>query len=174
MNGDDALVRRIRAGDSAALDELIARYYPRILRFCYWHVANRSDAEDAAQDTFLKLILHLDSYEHRGKFSSFLYKIAANACVDYFRRSRPEPANSEAARSSPDIDKIESNDSFAWRLRNLPEEQKEVVILRFAGELKIHEIAEVMDIPIRTAQSRLRTALKHLKRDYLNENRSEQ
>ncbi len=173
MNRDDALVRRIRAGDSAALDELIACYYPRILRFCYWHVANRNDAEDATQDTFLKLILHLDSYEQRGKFSSFLYKIASNVCVDYFRRSRPEPANPEAARNSPDIDKIESNDSFAWRLRNLPEEQKSVVILRFAGELKIREIAEVMDIPIRTAQSRLRAALRRLKLEYLNEDRSE-
>ena len=172
MNSDDALVRRIRAGDSAALDELITQYYPRILRFCYWHVVNRNDAEDATQDTFLKLILHLDSYEQRGKFSSFLYKIASNVCVDYFRRNRLESANSETARNSPDIDKIELNDSFTWRLRNLSEEQKNVVILRFAGELKIREIAEVLDIPIRTAQSRLRIALRHLKQDYLNENRS--
>lgn len=172
MNSDDVLVRRIRTGDSTALDELITQYYPRILRYCYWHVVNRNDAEDATQDTFLKLILHLDSYEQRGKFSSFLYKIATNVCVDYYRRNRTESANYEVTHESSNVEEIELKDSFTWRLRNLSEEQKEVVILRFTGELKIREIAEVMDIPVRTAQSRLRIALKHLKLDYLNENRS--
>lgn len=171
MNSDDVLVRRIRTGDSAALDELITKYYPRILSYCSWRIMNRNDAEDATQDTFLKLVLYLDSYEQKGKFSSFLYKIATNVCVDYFRRRRIESPNSEAAHESPSIEeRIELNDSFAWRLRNLSEEQKNVVILRFAGELKIREIAEIMDIPIRTAQSRLRIALKHLERDYLDEN----
>ena len=128
MTREDELFRRLRGGDGAALEELIIDAYPAILRYCLWHTPDRQTAEDAAQETFLKAVRHLDAYAHRGKFRAYLYKIAANTCTDLRRRNgRPEPLG--------------------------PEEY-----------IKLREIAEVLDEPLRTVQSRLHSALKALKK----------
>ena len=82
MTREDELIRKTAQGDLDATDELIAMYYPEILRYCLWHAPNRSLAEDAAQETFLKVIRYFDRYTHKGRFKSFLYQVAANTCVE--------------------------------------------------------------------------------------------
>ena len=76
MTREDELILRIKQGEFNALDELITLYYPEILRYCLWHAPNRTLAEDATQETFLKVIRYSDRYVHKGKFKSFLYQIA--------------------------------------------------------------------------------------------------
>ena len=70
----DELLNMLEQGDAEALDELIRMYYPEILRYCLWHTSDRQSAEDAAQETFLKAVRHLDAYARRGKFRAWLYK----------------------------------------------------------------------------------------------------
>lgn len=79
---DGELFERLASGDISALDELIGAYYPEILRFCLRHTPTRECAEDAAQETFLNCVRHMDAYAHRGHFRAWLYKIASNACAD--------------------------------------------------------------------------------------------
>ncbi|MCI6535414.1 MAG: RNA polymerase sigma factor, partial [Lachnospiraceae bacterium] len=86
MTREDELILRIKQGDFNALDELITSYYPEILRYCLWHAPNRALAEDATQETFLKVIRYSDRYVHKGKFKSFLYQIASNTCIDLRRK----------------------------------------------------------------------------------------
>ena len=86
---DGELFERLASGDISALDELIGAYYPEILRFCLRHTPTRECAEDAAQETFLNCVRHMDAYAHRGHFRAWLYKIASNACADVLRRARP-------------------------------------------------------------------------------------
>ena len=86
---DGELFERMASGDISALDELIGAYYPEILRFCLRHTPTRECAEDAAQETFLNCVRHMDAYSHRGHFRAWLYKIASNACADVLRRARP-------------------------------------------------------------------------------------
>ena len=89
---EDELFGRLEGGDLSALDELVRAYYPDILRYCRRHTPDASSAEDAAQETFLKAVRHLDAYVHSRKFRAWLYRIAANTCVDFWRRSQsPEP-----------------------------------------------------------------------------------
>ena len=165
MLHEDELLQRIKDGDISSLDELVALYYPGILRYCLWHTQNRQTAEDATQETFLKAIRHLDAYVHRGKFKAYIYKIAANVCIDYSRKRITEQLPDDLAESDNRLEEIESEENFAWLLRRLPNEQQEVVILRFVHELKIREIAEVIGVPMRTVQSRLRSALKRIEKD---------
>lgn len=165
MLHEDELLQRIKDGDISSLDELVALYYPGILRYCLWHTQNRQTAEDATQETFLKAIRHLDAYVHRGKFKAYIYKIAANVCIDYSRKRITEQLPDDLAESDNRLEEIESEENFAWLLRRLPNEQQEVVILRFVHELKIREIAEVTSVPMRTVQSRLRSALKRIEKD---------
>ena len=182
---EDKLIKRIEQGDISAADELIEKYYPEILRYCIWHAPNRTLAEDATQETFLKAIRYMNRYIHRGKFRAFLYKIALNTCIDMWRKREtikefPEGMTLEHMQLQMDMRYEESGFHEVQALldmqrmiRILPEEQREIVILRFGHDLTIREIADVTGIPFRTVQSRIRLALKKLKMEYGKEENNE-
>ena len=87
MTREEKLMIRIGQGDMDAVDELIGLLYPEILRYCLWHAPNPGLAEDAAQESFMKAIRYYDRYVHKGKCKAFLYRIAANTCVDMYRKT---------------------------------------------------------------------------------------
>ena len=193
MTREDELMKRIEAGDGDAAEELVAMYYSQILRYCLWHAPNKSLAEDAAQETFLKAIRYFDRYVHRGHFKAFLYKVAGNVCADMRRRRwneeaplgkaggrtpypRENPAgneteagdNAEGAAESVYVEKgfvlAESELALRQMVAGLPSQWQEIVLLRFGQELTLREIAAATETPLRTVQSRLRAALKELRR----------
>lgn len=171
LTREDKLMKKIELGDVSAADELVEMFYADILRYCLWHAPNRSLAEDAAQETFLKVIRYFDRYTHKGKFKPFLYRIAANTCIDMQRKfSDPdvslEDLTVEFAYSEPGFD--ETHDDMALRqlVSSLPDDLQEIVLLRFGQDLTLREIADVVNLPLRTVQSRLRSALKRLKKDF--------
>ena len=182
---EDKLIKRIEQGDISAADELIEKYYPEILRYCIWHAPNRTLAEDATQETFLKAIRYMNRYIHRGKFRAFLYKIASNTCIDMWRKQEmikefPEGMKLEQMQLQMEMSYEESGFKEVQALLDLqpmihilPEEQREIVILRFGHDLTIREIADVTGIPFRTVHSRIRLALKKLKMEYGKEERDE-
>lgn len=170
MHEDDRLIRRMQAGDPDAAEALVQRYYDDILRYCQWHAPHSALAEDATQETFLKFIRYLDRYKQRGHCRAFLYQIARHTCIDMARRhylhdapleEAPEPVFEDAALSE-----AQSQDALRDMVAHLPETQREIVLLRFAQSLTLREIAEVTALPLRTVQSRLRAALKHLRTIY--------
>lgn len=165
---EDELLNRMKQGDPAAADELIQMFYQDILRYCLWHAPNRSLAEDATQETFLKAIRYFDRYAHRGKFKPFLYRIAANTCIDMHRKHQHTELSLEAAEidpaySDPAFEQIRSDMVVRQLVGVLPENQREIVLLRFGQDLTLREIAEVVNLPLRTVQTRLRAALKRLR-----------
>lgn len=164
LTREDELFRRLREGDEAALEELVVGAYPAILRYCMWHTPDRQTAEDAAQETFLKAVRHIDAYAHRGKFRAYLYKIAANTCTDLRRRNRSTEPLEPEEYMEPGFERVESELNLTQLISALPEKQREVVVLRYVHELKLREIAEVLGEPLRTVQSRLRAALKALEK----------
>lgn len=157
-------------GDNTAAEELITIYYPEILRYCLWHAPNRSLAEDAAQETFLKMIRYFDRYTHKGRFRAFLYQIAANTCIDMRRKARHgamslEGMEMDFSYSEPGFEEVCSDMALSQLIRSLPPDQQEIVLLRFGQDLTLREISAVSGLPLRTVQSRLRSALKRLKND---------
>lgn len=166
MTREDKIFKQLESGDTDCLNELIKLYYQDILRYCRWHVPNRSLAEDATQETFLKAIKYFERYVHKGKFKSFLYKIAANTCVDMRRGKRAESEiPKELTADENGFNKVEAELNFKVLIGKLPEETRELVILRYAFDLTIREVAEAAGLPMRTVQSRLRAALKQIKKD---------
>lgn len=93
---DAQLVRRMQAGDRAAADALIERYYAAILRYCARHAPDAATAEDLTQEVFLRLCSRLDAYRETGQFRAYLYRIAYNLCVDAARRPAPTRADPSA------------------------------------------------------------------------------
>lgn len=164
---DDELIDRIKSGDEAAAEELIDRYYAAILRYCGWHCANQDRAEDLTQETFLKLFRSLPRYKGKNKFKSYLYTIANRLCID---ESRKMPFYSledaaEIADAKNEIVQVEHREEIERLLSVLSEVQREAVLLRFGQELGFAEIAEVMGGSRRTAQSRVRNALRLMRRE---------
>lgn len=168
MHEDDKLVQAMAAGDASAAEALVTRYYADILRYCAWHVPSRHLAEDAAQETFLKFIRFAARYEGRGHCRALLYQIARHTCIDMTRTRHDAAPLDEAPEPSGDAGFAEWQSTLALREMTaaLPEPQRELVLLRFAQDLTLREIATVTGLPLRTVQSRLRAALKTLRRTY--------
>lgn len=175
MTREEELIRKMGQGDCAAMEELISIYYPEILRYCLWHAPNRDLAEDAVQETFLKMIRYFDIYTHNRKFRAFLYRIAANVCADMRKRKwmtevSLEDNAQEVEYTEHGFDKIDGDLQLLDMVRDLDEELKEIVLLKFGQDLALKEIAEVLHLPMRTVQSRLRRSLKYLRTSLESQN----
>lgn len=166
MSREEELIDQLNRGDRDCLDELIRLYYQEILRYCLWHTRDRFSAEDAAQETFLKAVRYLKQGVFRGNFKAFLYRIAGNICIDLWRKKGSEELAEDITYSESGFDEAESGEDLARLVKSLTPELREIILLRFAQELTLREIAQVTGKPLRTVQSRLRSALKILKKEY--------
>ena len=103
---------------------------------------------------------------HKGKFRAFLYQVAANTCVDMWRKKHQEeqiPDTLECLEHG--YSRAETEMDFILMIKELPKEQREIIYLRYAHDLTMREIGQILDLPVRTVQSRLRAALKRMKKE---------
>lgn len=165
---DDDLIEQIRLGDEKAAEKLIKRYYTSILHYCENHCFDKEKAEDLAQETFLKLFENLSRYKEKMKFRAYLYTIANHLCIDARRKIEDYYLDDEEQiddRRSNEMSGVEDQSEVDHLLKVLSSEQREAVILRFGEELSFWEIAKVMGCNMRTAQSRVRNALKIMRKE---------
>lgn len=127
-------------------------------------------AEDLTQETFLKLFKNLSGYKGKRKFKAYLYTIADHLCVDESRKIEVYPLEyeEEISAAGDEMCQVEDRSEIEALLRVLSPEQREAVILRFGEQLAFGEIAKVMGCNVRTAQSRVRNALKILRKEREN------
>ena len=126
---------------------------------------DRESALDATQETFLKLVRFLGQYENRGAFRAFLYRIAANTCIDMKRKHPVTESLSEAvseAVCAPECgyQTVEDRQQLATALTHLDNSMRELILLRYGQELTMREISDITGLPLRTVQTRLRKAVK--------------
>ncbi len=171
MLSDDKLVELIKCGDEQAAEELIARYYASILRYCRWHCSSVEKAEDITQETFYKLFKNISGYKGKRKFKAYLYTIANRLCIDESRKVPFYSLEDEEiiVDECNEIHRVEDKAELSYLLNALSSEQREAIILRFGEQLEFHEIAKVMGCNMRTAQSRVRNGLKIMRKEQRNE-----
>lgn len=177
---DHALVDAARGGDSAALDMLLRRHYDRVFAVCRRITGSHADAADAAQEALIAIVRGLPRFDGRSAFSTWAYRVAANASLDELRRRRrrPAPALSDSDRVvtevvDPAADR--SIDEIAARLTDgpaleaalsrLPDDFRIPVVLRDVADLDYAEIAGTLGIPIGTVKSRIARGRAQLARD---------
>lgn len=136
--------------------------YDKIYRYCYFKVNNKEMAEDLTQEAFLKYFAQT-SYINRGKPLAYLYTIAKNLCIDFYRRNKGEKELDESVLCSDDISEFETNYDIKQAVYTLPDDLQELLLLRFANELGIGEIASIMGISRFSVYRRLNKALGMLK-----------
>lgn len=164
---DKELIDRIRQGESGQMDVLVERYYDEIFRYCYYRTGNGTAAADCTQDTFLHMIRGFGSYVDRNRFRPWLFRIAANACMDYFRKNREICVEEELLWQQGCEDKgLKQKEEEAYvqaALLQLSGIQREAVILKFYHGFKIREIAKMLGITVPAAKSRLKQGIDRLK-----------
>lgn len=164
MDEDFLLIRKMKSGDEEALESFVRKYYPVILRYCGYHVSDSEYAEDITQETFERFFRNLPDYRHCGKMKNYLYIIAGNLCKNVYRKN--------AEIILPQLPEAEDNpmESVSDRLdlesavNSLPPELREVIILFYFQELKLREIAGILDIGLPLVKYRLKKSREQLGR----------
>ncbi|HUH51855.1 MAG TPA: sigma-70 family RNA polymerase sigma factor [Flavobacterium sp.] len=176
---DAILVQRYISGDEQALAKLIERHQSKIFGFIYSKVADRDVANDIFQDTFIKVIhtLKTKTYNEEGKFLPWVMRIAHNLCVDYFRSIKRMPMQRDTDEFSvfsimrdndPNIESqiisLQIENDLKKIIEELPDDQKEVLMMRIYQDLSFKEISELTNVSINTALGRMRYALINLRK----------
>jgi RNA polymerase sigma-70 factor, ECF subfamily len=169
---DAELMLRYRDGDAAAFSALYAHYKGPLYRYLLRHVRNAGAAADLFQEVWSHLIATRARYEPRAKFATFLFHIAHNCAIDFFRRDLNLRRESDAAIAEPEVpehqrpDRVaefaEQESALLAAVASLPQEQREAFLLREETGLSVEEIARITDVPVETAKSRLRYAVRKL------------
>lgn len=173
MSSADSTLASARLGDPAALDALLRRHYPQVLTLCTRLCGNPTDAADATQEAMIAVVRGLPGFDGRSAFSTWLYRVATNACLDELRRRgrRPIPAERIDATSPSMTDPVDRMD-IESALRTLPIEFRAAVVLRDLCGLDYDEIAEVLGIAPGTVRSRIARGRGALARRLGNQNDS--
>ncbi len=177
---DYALLRRVAGGDEAALTELVRRHQLRVYHIAFRLLRDPLEAEDAAQEVFLKVYENAHRFEPKAKVSAWLHRITANHCLNLLRRRRPqESLDQEGADVPADpganpleaLEEADLNRRLEELLNTLPENQRRALVLkRFAG-LSYQEIGEELGLSPQAVDGLLKRARQFLKKalqDYLD------
>ncbi|WP_407120170.1 RNA polymerase sigma factor [Bradyrhizobium sp. STM 3561] len=167
---DSELLDRLAAGDEVAFRALVERHIDRAYAIALRIVGNAADAEDVVQDTMLKIWSHRGRWQHgRAKFSTWLYRVISNRCIDLRRRPRTENVDTvpEVADGQPDaasvIERNELNGILELAMQRLPEQQRIAVILSYHENMSNGEIAQVMDTTVAAVESLLKRGRQQLR-----------
>lgn len=183
---DEALMMRYQGGDRTSFPSLVKRYKTPIFNFILRQIRFASVAEDLTQDVFVRVVQSAADFRHSARFSTWIYTIARNICIDQLRKQalrrhpsldQPTGADGEGptlgertADEHPDttVDRAAIGNELGARITSavegLPEDQREVFLLREIGNVPFKDIAEMIGVPENTVKSRMRYALERLQR----------
>lgn len=179
---DELLIRRAQRGDADAFEQLLLEHQKNVYNLCYRMAGNPDDAMDLSQETFLRAWRCLDQYQFASAFSTWLYRLCSNICIDFLRRRRRQQTvpltfedadGEEQTYAVPDAqplpeEQVElklTRETLAAAMAQLLPEHRAVLQLRVVNEMSYEQIADVLDIQIGTVKSRLSRARNQLKKN---------
>jgi RNA polymerase sigma-70 factor (ECF subfamily) len=178
---DEELVISVRGGDHQSLGVLVTRWERPLFCFAYRMLQRQEDARDICQETFLRVLKKAHRFRTGSKFSTWMYQIALNLCRDQLRKRRrwssilseereideqtDSPSDGRAAGDDPSlqVEKQQMTRALQMALKEIPPEQREVLIMKEYEGLKFKEIAEILGAPESTVKSRMYYGLTGLK-----------
>ena len=178
---DELLIRRAQRGDADAFEQLLLEHQKNVYNLCYRMAGNPDDAMDLSQETFLRAGGWLDQDQFASAFSTWLYRLCSNICIDFLRRRRRQQTvpltfedadGEEQTYAVPDAqplpeEQVElklTRETLAAAMAQLLPEHRAVLQLRVVNEMSYEQIADVLDIQIGTVKSRLSRARNQLKK----------
>jgi RNA polymerase sigma-70 factor (ECF subfamily) len=165
---EQILLMKIGRGDTESFEEIISAHQRALMNFFYKLGADKSMVEDLAQETFLRLYRAAKCYRPEAKFTTFLYRLARNVYIDFFRKNKKDrvfPSGDlfEWADKDRNFQRDLSLDMETLLLR-LSDKHREVLVMSFFLKFKYQEIADILELPLGTVRSRIHEAVKCLKK----------
>lgn len=178
-------IKQVKKGDQNAFAEIVELFKDKVYQLCYRMVGNAHDAEDIAQEAFIRAYVNINSYDTNRKFSTWLYRIATNLSIDRLRKRKPDyflDAEIEGTEGltmysqipsdelQPDemVESLEFQEWIQQEINELPVMYRSVIVLKYIEELSLKEIGDILDLPIGTVKTRIhrgREALRKRLRD---------
>ncbi|MEC3620803.1 RNA polymerase sigma factor SigW [Bacillus subtilis] len=178
-------IKQVKKGDQDAFADIVDIYKDKIYQLCYRMLGNVHEAEDIAQEAFIRAYVNIDSFDINRKFSTWLYRIATNLTIDRIRKKKPdyyldaEVAGTEGLTMYSQIAadgvlpedavvSLELSNMIQQKILKLPDKYRTVIVLKYIDELSLIEIGEILNIPVGTVKTRIhrgREALRKQLRD---------
>ena len=172
MKDQEHIIARARRGDADAFEQLVAAYRNQVFRLAMRMCGNEADADEVAQEAFLSAWKGLPNFRGESRFSTWLYQLTNHAAIDRLRREKRQAAAEDidgitaaddGLSPQQQVERAETRREVRSALMQLPEEYRQVLVLRFMQELSYEEIGQTLKLPAGTVKSRLNRAKAQLK-----------
>lgn len=174
-------IKQIKKGDRKAFEQIVSLFQNRIYHHCYRMIGNTHEAEDLAQEAFVRAYVNIHSFDERRKFSTWLYRIATNLTIDRLRKRKPDHFLEEKVRGTEgltmysqltsddplpeeEIERLELQNYIHTQILKLSTIYRSVIILRYIEEFSLKEISTILDIPLGTVKTRLHRGREALRK----------
>ena len=171
MEEEQQWIQEVLAGNKQAYAHIINKYKNRLYATILRMTKNPHDAGDLVQEAFIKIYEQLEKYDGRGTFSSWLYRVAFNHCMDEFRKKHYQMKQVEIHDElmedpkHPEVIflKKEKSRQLERLISTLPKDERMIILLRYVNELSYDEISEIADVPVSTVRNKLHRAKKKMR-----------
>jgi RNA polymerase sigma-70 factor, ECF subfamily len=175
------LIKSIKKGDQSAFERLVEMYKDKVFHLAYRMLKDSYEAEDIAQEAFVRVYLNIEKYDEKYKFSTWIYRIATNLAIDRIRKKKADYSLDEEVTGTdgltlysqipsddelPDrqVEFIETKDLIEEQISKLPLKYRTAITLRYLEELSMKEISEIMDLPVATVKTRIHRGREALRK----------
>lgn len=174
-------IKQVLNGNQDAYAEIVDLYQSRLYHVCYRMLGNKHEAEDITQEAFLRAYINLHTFDQKRKFSTWIFRIATNLCIDRIRKKKPDyhldaqvPGTdgldmySQIAASEElpveQLEKMEMQEHLQYEISRLPDKYRSVIVLKYMEELPLQEISEILDLPLGTVKTRIHRGREALRK----------
>jgi RNA polymerase sigma-70 factor (ECF subfamily) len=180
---DESLMQDLAQGSHLAFEELLTRYETPVITFCYAFLRNREAAEDIAQETFMRVFRNARRYQPVAKFTTWLYKIAANLCINELKKGKlrstlsldepagPDPDGSriveriatDSASPLSELERVEAQSLIGKAIEHLPPDQRTTLVMVEYHQMQYQDIAEILEVSVSAIKMRVKRARETLR-----------
>ncbi|CAN7594964.1 MULTISPECIES: RNA polymerase sigma factor SigW [Bacillaceae] len=174
-------IKQVLKGDQNAFAELVELYKDKVFQICFRMLGNRHEAEDIAQEAFIRAYVNIETFNQKRKFSTWLFRIATNLCIDRIRKKKPdyfldaEVAGTEGLTMysqvaadvqlpEDEVENMELQETIQKEISKLPEKYRSVIVLKYIEELPLQEISDILDLPLGTVKTRVHRGREALRK----------
>lgn len=173
-------IKQVIKGDQDAFGEIVEIYKNSVYQICYRMLGNRHEAEDMAQEAFIRAYVNINSFNQNLKFSTWLFRIATNLCIDRIRKKKPDyyldaevsgtegltmysqiPSNTPLPEA--ELESMELQEMVQKEILKLPEKYRSPIVLKYMEDLSLNEISEILDLPLGTVKTRIHRGRESLR-----------